>query len=207
MEASLQAKILIVEDEPLIAMDIKGILRRNNYNVIGVAHDSETALDMIYNRQPDLILMDINIEGHKDGVEVAEVVQEKYNIPVIFLTSYSDDNTLARAEKTLPYAYVVKPFEERNLKSAIKIALFSFNSNSSSKTISEASLQSIANEIITKKEMDVLLKIMKGLGSNQIAEIEYISINTVKFHQKNLYRKFDVSGKTELVSKILNEFI
>lgn len=207
MNANVLPKILVVEDEPLIAMDIKGILGRNEYRVVGVAHDSEVALDMIYNRQPDLILMDINIDGSKDGIEIAEIVKERYNIPVIYLTSYSDDDTLERAEKTLPYAYVVKPFEEGHLKSAVKIALFSFNSNLENSKISEKYLRSISAEEITKKEMEVLLQILKGLNTDQIAKTNFISINTVKFHQKNLYKKYGVSGKTELVSTILHQFI
>lgn len=207
MNKSLLPKILVVEDEPLIAMDIKKILGRNEYFVVGVAHDSETALDMIYSRNPNLILMDINIEGAMDGIGVAEIVKEKYNIPVIFLTSYSDDATLERAEKTLPYSYIVKPFEERNLKSAIKIALYSFNSNLAGGKISEDYLQTISEDEITKKEMEILLEIMKGNNTEQIAKSQFISVNTVKFHQKNLYKKFDVSGKAELVSKILNQFI
>ncbi len=204
MESEALQKILIVEDEPLIAMDIRKILLKNNYNVIGVAHDSESALDMIASRLPNLILMDINIEGVKDGIQVAAIVKDKYDIPVIFLTSYSDDETLERAQETLPYAFIVKPFEDKNLKSAVKIALFNYNKNKTQSEFNEEKLQALSTEKLTKKECSIIKELLKGISSASIASKEFVSINTVKFHLKNIYRKYNVSNRSELISLILN---
>lgn len=93
---SAKYKILIVEDDAVIAQLIEHHLLDFGYQVLDIVHDSERALDKIHNLHPDLVLLDVNILGTKDGIEVAEVIEEKYNIPYIFLTAYSDPKTLKR---------------------------------------------------------------------------------------------------------------
>ena len=111
--------ILIVEDEPLIADDIAEVLEKNGFTVVDVVDEAEEALTAIEEYQPDLALLDINIEGAIDGIDLAA----KLNIPFIFLTSYYDKPTLARAAKVSPSGYLVKPFDENDLVANIEIAL------------------------------------------------------------------------------------
>ena len=115
--------ILIVEDEVLIAMGIQQKLENFGYQVVGIASSGEAALAQVIEHQPELILMDIVIDGSMDGIEAAQKIQEQFGIPVIFLTAYSDEKNLRRAKFTDPSAYLLKPYSERELEITIELAL------------------------------------------------------------------------------------
>ena len=119
---SAPPRILIVEDEVIVAMEIQDRLNDLGYDVVDMVTTGEEALDRAADLQPDLILMDIMLDGDLDGIETAERMQERTSTPVVFLTAYSDDATLERAKATTPFGYVVKPFEERELYAAIEVA-------------------------------------------------------------------------------------
>lgn len=191
--------VLIVEDEALIAMDLEMIVESMNFNVVGTSDNGDDALDLIATRDPDLILLDVNIKGHKDGIELAEIIKEKTKKPFIFITSYADKATLDRAKHTLPYGYILKPFSEQELKATIEIALFRY---ANEKTDSLPSLNELNQNLvseITDKEYEVMIDIYNGLANQQIAAKQFISVNTVKTHVKNLYSKADVHSRAELV--------
>ena len=122
-------KILIVEDEPLIADDLAFTLADIGYGISGVCMSSKEALKIIDSEEVDLILMDINIEGDMDGISLAEKVNDLFEIPIIYLTSYSDQSTLERAKKTKPLAYLVKPINEKDLLTTIEIAINNYQDN------------------------------------------------------------------------------
>jgi two-component system, cell cycle sensor histidine kinase and response regulator CckA len=117
-------KVAIVEDEYIVALDIKSYLERSGYSVAGLYSSGEDLLGEFAQKRPDLVLMDIKIRGKMDGVETARLVHERYRTPVVLLTAYADDETIARAKITQPFGYIIKPFEERELKTAIEIALY-----------------------------------------------------------------------------------
>lgn len=120
-----KVKILVVEDEPIIAADIEMILESLDYEVTGLEDNAEDALLSIEKNLPDLILLDINIEGDTDGVMLAQDIKEKYNVPFVFLTSNTESFTINRVKRTQPAGFIVKPFDEKDLRSNIEIALFS----------------------------------------------------------------------------------
>lgn len=119
-----QAKILVTEDEGIVAMDVESRLQALGYTVAGVAASGEEAIRLAESTRPDLVLMDIKLLGQLDGVAAAEQIRARFDVPVIYLTAYADDATLRRAKVTEPYAYLIKPFEERELLTAIEIALY-----------------------------------------------------------------------------------
>jgi two-component system, cell cycle sensor histidine kinase and response regulator CckA len=123
-QAMPQTKILVTEDEGIVAMDVESRLQTLGYAVAGVAASGEEAIRLAETTRPDLILMDIKLMGQLDGVSAAEQIRTRFDIPVIYLTAYADDATLQRAKITEPYAYLIKPFEERELLTAIEIALY-----------------------------------------------------------------------------------
>jgi two-component system, cell cycle sensor histidine kinase and response regulator CckA len=118
------ARIAIVEDEYIVALDIKGFLERGGYSVAGMFSSGDELLERFDEIKPDLVLMDIKIRGARDGVETAQLVHESHRTPVVLLTAFADDETIARAKITQPFGYIIKPFEERELKTAIEIALY-----------------------------------------------------------------------------------
>ncbi len=119
-----KTRILVVEDIAITAMDIKRRLQGLGYEVVGTVASGEEAIDRAERERPDLVLMDIKLKGEMDGVQAAEQVRRKLDIPVVYLTAYSDETTLQRAKVTQPFGYVLKPFEERELHTAVEMALY-----------------------------------------------------------------------------------
>ena len=117
-------RILIVEDDAIVAMTIEDSLHEMGYSVVGPAANAEDAIRIAGDEKPDLILMDIRIQGERDGIEAASEITRSYNIPVIYLTAYSDDETIRRAAKTQPYGFLTKPFRQKEMYSTIEIALY-----------------------------------------------------------------------------------
>ncbi len=115
--------VLIVEDESIVALDLKLQLQELGYRVVGVAASGEEALELVGRKAPDLVLMDVRLQGAMDGIAAAEVIRREHGLPLIFLTSHSDDDTVQRAARTAPYGYLTKPYQIRELRAGIEVAL------------------------------------------------------------------------------------
>lgn len=117
-------RIMVVEDENIVAQDIQSTLEGLGYDVTCVVSTGEDAIKMASEVNPDLILMDIMLKGNIDGVDAAEQIRNRFSLPVVYLTAYTDENTLKRAKITEPYAYILKPFEPRELHVNIEMAIY-----------------------------------------------------------------------------------
>ncbi len=122
--SSAKIKVLVVEDEIIVARDICNMLQSLGYKSISVSSNSEEAIKTAEKESPHIVLMDIMLEGRLNGVEAADYIYTNLNIPIIYLTSYSDETIIQKAKKTEPFGYLLKPFEERDLKTTIEIALY-----------------------------------------------------------------------------------
>jgi CheY-like chemotaxis protein len=123
MENTKKSKILIVEDEGIVALDLESRLRGMGYAVVGVADSGGEAIQKAIETRPDLVLMDIRLKGDVDGIEAAEVMRARFDVPVIYLTALVDEDTMRRAKATHPCGFIAKPFEEDELRDAIEAAL------------------------------------------------------------------------------------
>lgn len=117
-------RLLVVEDQPLVALDLKGTLEELGYDVVGVAGNPEAAVALAAQHRPDLALMDINLGGPVDGIATAERLHREYGIPSVFVTAYDDERTLSAATFAEPYGYVLKPFQPRELRIVLRVAIF-----------------------------------------------------------------------------------
>lgn len=124
-----KVKLLIVEDEILLANDIANKLRDNNYHISGIADTADRALQILSSQEVDMVIIDIVLKGAFDGIELARVINEKYQIPFLFLTSHADPTILKRAKIVRPNAYLLKPFNDRQVCIAIELALKNFSNN------------------------------------------------------------------------------
>jgi diguanylate cyclase (GGDEF)-like protein/PAS domain S-box-containing protein len=152
--------VFIVEDEVLVARDIKSRLEKLGYQVIGTAARGDDAVTRVLGERPDLILMDINLKGDMDGIEAADRIRAEADLPIIFCTAYSNDETLARAKVTVPYGYVLKPFDNRELEITIEIALHKHQMEVALKAAGvrlEATLQNLDDGVLTVDQAGVIL--------------------------------------------------
>lgn len=117
-------RILIIEDEAIVAADLEDHLIRLGYSVVGTANSGEEALKLAAEHKPDLVLSDIMIQGDMDGTQTAVYLRKDYNIPVVFLTAYSSDSVVQKAKVSGPFGYILKPFEERELQIAIEMGIY-----------------------------------------------------------------------------------
>lgn len=116
-------KVLIVEDETIVAKDIQNILSGLGYSVVSIVSSGEKALSEVEKHMPNLVLMDIMLKGDMTGIQSAEIIRERYDIPVVFLTAYADENTIEKAKSAIPYGYIIKPFKEKELETTIEMAI------------------------------------------------------------------------------------
>ncbi len=178
-------QLFIIEDEIVVAKSIEDILTHNGFNVIGIATNYTQAKQKLLTINPDLILCDINLNSEKTGIELMKEFELKYNIPYIFISAYSDVSILKEVNKITPYAYITKPFNEKQLLASIN-GFF-------------AALEYHNEAAPTEKELTVLQLIAQGLATKQIAEELSVSFHTIETHRKNLINKYQVKSMPELI--------
>jgi two-component system, sensor histidine kinase len=138
-----KAKILVVEDETKVSLDIMKTLRNLGYQVMGTVPSGKKAIEFVKKDKPDLILMDIGLKGEMDGIQTAAQIRSDFNIPVIYLMDCTDDETLERAKVTAPCGYLPKPFQEKDLRIAIRVGLY------------QVSLESERNALINNLQNEI----------------------------------------------------
>ena len=206
MNTILDFTTLIVEDEAIIALDIQRRLKKIGYSDTVIKDHSQDAINYLSVHTPDLILCDINIHGDLDGVDVAAYVREHKSIPLIFITALSDKGTLDRAKKTLPYGYIIKPFTDKDLSTAIEMALYKHSVDMDRLKLSIEKVNGIAINDLSAREYNILESVLSGQTNAQIAEAQFISLSTVKFHISNILTKLDVRNRASISSRILQLF-
>jgi PAS domain S-box-containing protein len=141
----MKAKLLIVEDEPIVALDLQQEVEQLGCEVVALAESADEALVAAEICRPDLVLMDVRIVGSMDGIQTARLLRTAYQVPVIFLTSYSDEATIARAVKENPYGYLTKPFKSRELRASLRVALHKANVDATDRAEHEELAATIAS--------------------------------------------------------------
>ncbi len=194
--------ILIVEDEALIAEDIKDICELAGNLVSKICYDAHQAILAITNSTFDLAILDINLESELTGLDIAEFIgTQNIQLPYIFLTSYSDHATLDKARECKPIAYITKPFRKEQLISSIEI---NFKTRTNTESFVSANKENLAIQL-TDREKEISQMICDGKSNEEIASKLYLSVNTVKFHVKNLYEKFDVNNRVQLTRLLIHK--
>jgi len=165
-------KILIVEDEILVATDIEESLESLGYEIQNAVATGQDAIDEVAKSLPDLILMDINLKGEMTGIDAATVISQKHNVPIIYLTANADLSTINQAKVALPYGYIIKPFTDKDLQTNIEIALFKFENDMKLKMESEQ-----FNTFFDLKDHDknqIIIHGTKGLEKINIDQVYFL---------------------------------
>jgi DNA-binding LytR/AlgR family response regulator len=161
--------ILVVEDESIVAKDIQVCLKRLGYEVVGLESTGEEAVKKAAEVLPDLVMMDIMLKGEMSGIEAADLIRKNQDIPVIFLTAYTDRNTVDKAKETEPYGYIIKPFKEIDIQTAIEIALYKHG-----------------REMQVKKERDMYYSMVEKQDSNDMIFVK-ANQRLVKIRFEDIY--------------------
>jgi DNA-binding NarL/FixJ family response regulator len=197
-------KILIVEDEPIIAEHIAVYLNNADFTVSGIAYDDEDAFFQLKTNTPDAIILDINLESERDGIQIADFINKNNPLPFLFLTSYADRETLERAKTVEPWGYIVKPFNEKTLQASLEMAISNF-ANRSNQHHPKLSLEKINKHLLTPlsdREFEVLQLIYEGKTNQQIANAIFVSVNTIKKHINNSYLKIDAVSRATAITRL-----
>lgn len=200
-----KTKILVIEDEVIVAKDIQRSLIKLGYDVPAIANSAQSAFEKIDQIDPDLIFCDIKLKGDIDGIDIALRLREEFLIPVIFLTSYVDKATLDRAKITEPYGYIVKPFNDVDLQTTVEMALYKFAQDQKVRdneqrfanvvrNIDEALFITDLDNMITyinpraESFFDLMVNFVKGQSLDKFIEIKHKDLShDVKLSEKTLY--------------------
>ena len=197
-------KVGIVEDEMIIADTICLALQNLNYDYCKPANSFTKAIQMIESEKPDIVLLDINLNAKLDGIDLGHHINANYAIPIIYLTANSDKATIERCKETLPNAFLIKPFSNEELFSAIEIALFSHSAKSGTLPISKNSIlvKSIEKHKLTMREGEIILLISEGFRYKEIADKLSLCHTTVKKHMQNIFQKLGVQSSIDALNKL-----
>jgi len=186
----MKEKILIIEDELIIASDIQNILEKEGYVVVGVANRFEDALKLFTEKPPDIVISDIYLKGKKSGIDAVKEMLNKVPVPIIFITAYSSNEIINLVADFNSITYITKPFTSTQILAAVKMV---------SIRVQKSKLQIK----VTHREQEIIDKIILGLPSSEIAKELKISVETVKTHRRNIFTKFNVSSVAQLVHIVL----
>lgn len=164
-----KTNVLVVEDESIVSKDIQHSLKKLGYNVVGAASTGEKAIELAHEANPDVVLMDIMLKGEMNGIQAAESIRQSLGIPVIYLTAYADEGTLAKAKVTEPYGYIIKPFKEIDLHTSIEMALYKHS-----------------KETEVRKERDMLFSLVEGRDTKNFIFVKSNS-RLVKLNTEEIY--------------------
>ncbi len=194
-------KILIVEDEQIVAQNLIDLLTANGYEVYGPADRHDRGLDLFSKHHPDLILCDVKIKGSLSGIDLIRHLKQHNQFKTIFLTAYGDESLLAEAWKTQPEAFLLKPYSEKQLLVSIKMALEVKNLPSTSNADDDPKIR--AYQELSLREKEILSLVSKGHTSKEISEELFISIHTVDTHRKKILAKMGFQSLIHLIIFVL----
>jgi DNA-binding NarL/FixJ family response regulator len=201
-----EIRILIIEDDPIIAADIADYLNNVDYRVSGIAYNPTQAYEQLKSNTPDLILLDINLSSEQNGIDIATFIHQNHAIPFIFLTSYSTREVLNKAKITEPSGYIVKPFDEEDLFATIEIALYNFAQKQkyTRPLLDFVRINKSLVNPLSDREFEVLQQIFEGKTNQQMADVLFVSVSTIKTHISNIFFKFEINSRTALMAKLRN---
>jgi DNA-binding LytR/AlgR family response regulator len=162
--------VLVVEDEKIVSKDIQLSLKKLGYNVVGTADTGEKAIEVAKETKPDIILMDIMLKGDINGIQASEAIRAEQDIPVVYLTAYTDQSTLEKAKQTEPHGYIIKPFKDVDIHTTIEMAIYKHS-----------------KELEVTRERDMLYKLVEG--GKEEREHMFVKSNSrlVKLKLKDIY--------------------
>ena len=196
-------QILVVDDDRTTACVMQLYLENFGFTVPEIACTGAEAIEMTKRLKPDLVLMDIRLGKGLDGIDSAEVIMQKLDTPVIYVSAHNDEETLQRAQMTNPYGFINKPLRDSDLKTTVRFA-FAVNKKRPPKK-APPQLEEVLHQVynLTPAESRVVEKLLENPDVEHAAKELHISVSTVRTHLKHIYRKTDTNRQSALFHKII----
>lgn len=190
--------ILLIEDEAIIAKDIKATMELGEYANVQIALNPDMARKKFNSEKFDLIISDINLNSEIDGIELVKELCGIKRIPVVYLSAYADEKTISKAESSAPYAYLLKPFNSNQLKLTINLAILNSRKEHESVKYDKKNVELLKS--LTKREQEILFVLASGKLSKETGDILNIATSTVEKHKQNIKEKLNLKTIGELVN-------
>ena len=190
--------ILLIEDEAIIAKDIKATMELGEYANVQIALNPDMARKKFDSEKFDLIISDINLNSEIDGIELVKELCGIKRIPVVYLSAYADEKTISKAESSAPYAYLLKPFNSNQLKLTINLAILNSRKEHESVKYDKKNVELLKS--LTKREQEILFVLASGKLSKETGDILNIATSTVEKHKQNIKEKLNLKTIGELVN-------
>ncbi|WP_456462407.1 response regulator [Reichenbachiella sp.] len=194
--------ILLIEDESIIAKDIKVTLEAKDYAEVDVALNVDMAREKFGSSDYDMIISDINLNASIDGIELVKELCEIRKVPVVYLSAYADENTIKKAETSSPYAYLLKPFNSNQLKLTINLAILNSSKEHAEVEFNKKNVELLNS--LTKREQEILFVLASGKPSKETGDMLHIATSTVEKHKQNIKEKLQLKTIGELVNFALS---
>jgi DNA-binding NarL/FixJ family response regulator len=189
-------KILIIEDERIVAQNVEDLLTTEGFEVAGVADSYDRGLDLFLKTEPELVLCDVRIKGTLSGVDLMKHLKKSFQFKIIYVTAYGDEALLADAQSTNPEAFVIKPYTEKQLVVNIRLAMGSMKPAAAN---IENDPKLMAYHQLSLREKQILALVGKGKSSKEISEELFISPLTVDTHRKKILKKMEFENVVQLI--------
>ncbi|UXX78569.1 response regulator [Reichenbachiella carrageenanivorans] len=191
-------KILLIEDVLIIAKDIKVTLEKDKYAQVEIITNPEDARVSYASNDYDLIISDINLNAEIDGIDLVKELCVQKRVPIVYLTAYSDAATVTKAEQSLPFAYLLKPYNSNQLKLTINLAMLNAQKEHQSIEYDEKNVELL--NALTRREREILFILASGKMSKEIGDILNIATSTVEKHKQHIKEKLELKTLGELVN-------
>lgn len=197
--------ILVVDDDSTTAKVMQLYIKDCGYNVAGTAFSGKEAIDLCRELAPDLVLMDIFLGKGLSGIDAAEIIQRHFDIPVVFVTSHAEQNTLERAKATKPAGYINKPLRQTDIKTTLELIFARLKPADKNAIKSRTSINELLMSVysLSRSEAKVAAKLLEYPDLNYVADSLNISISTARTHLKRIYRKTETNRQSVLIHKIV----
>ena len=196
--------IIIVEDNPIIALDLSSYLKKLGYADIYRCRNENEAYEVLGSLKRAIVFLDINLNTKHGGIAIAKTLEHKPTFPYVYITGNTDAMTLQKIKGTHPIGFIVKPFQEEEVKALLVLADHKIKYPVEKAEVNQATMQRLFSDLTTT-EQNIFLKLYEGSSNQEIADKLFVSINTVKTHLKTIFSKLGVSSRLKAVQLLLSK--
>ena len=196
--------VVVVEDNPIIALDLVSYVRRLNYTHVYSCQNEQAALELLQGLDSAIVFLDINLDTKYGGISIAKTLKARDEFPYAYITANTDNHTLQMLKTTHPIGFVVKPFKAEEVKALLILGAHKIKHPTVKPTVDITLISRVLSEL-TSTEAKVFLELYEGASNQEIAEKLFVSTNTIKTHIKSIFLKLDVSSRLKAVQDFLGK--